>query len=84
VSFDVGGFTCVEGDILTKGLAEPLAVGDFLVYENVGSYSVVMKPPFILPDVPILRTRVDSSGARSFDVIRRAQTVDQVFETFVW
>lgn len=48
------GFTCIEGDILTEAFGEGLSSGDFVSYQNVGSYSVVMRPPFILPSNPVL------------------------------
>lgn len=51
---DMAGYTCIESDYLYKGYSGSLSVGDFVVFHNVGSYSIVMKPPFILPDVPIL------------------------------
>ena len=78
---DVVGYTCVEGDVLTRDLSAALAPGDFLMYENVGSYSIVMKPPFILPNVPILR-RSAETGA--FDVIRRAEPMEYPFENFAF
>ena len=39
-SYNVVGYTCIETDYLTKKLKVPLSEGDFLVYGNVGSYSV--------------------------------------------
>jgi diaminopimelate decarboxylase len=77
---DVVGYTCVEGDVLTRALPAALAAGDFLMYENVGSYSIVMKPPFILPNVPILRRSAETG---TYDVIRRAEPLDYPFENFV-
>ncbi len=58
--FDVVGYTCIESDFLSQGLAGPVAPDDFLVYENVGSYSIVMKPPFILPNVPVVRRSAET------------------------
>jgi len=77
--FDIAGYTCIEDDYLTKGLSGPLEVGDFLEYRNVGSYSIVMKPPFILPNVPILR--ISDEGGEAF-VIRSAESVANLFESF--
>jgi diaminopimelate decarboxylase len=64
---------------LSRGLSGPLEIGDFLEYSNLGSYSVVMKPPFILPNVPILQRSPDGC---EFAVIKRAETSDDIFGTF--
>ncbi len=75
--FDVVGYTCVEKDVLSRQLAAPLAVDDFLCFENVGSYSIVMKPPFILPASPILAWRGDA-----FEVVRERETMEDIFRNF--
>lgn len=77
--FDVCGYTCIERDILSKDLRLPVDVGDYLVYENVGSYSIVMKPPFILPNVPVL---MHDEATASYKAIKRAENVDDIFSTF--
>lgn len=76
---DFGGFTCIESDYLYRHYSGKLAVGDMAVFGNVGSYSVVLKPPFILPNFPILE--LDSNKAK---VIKRAETFDDLFGTFVF
>lgn len=78
--YDVAGYTCIEDDYLTKGLSGPVEVGDFLEYGNVGSYSIVMKPPFILPNVPILGI---SDHCGEVFVVRHGQTGASLFEGFV-
>jgi diaminopimelate decarboxylase len=80
VGFDVVGYTCIEGDVLTRDLRAPIELDDFLVYENVGSYSIVMKPPFILPNVPVLSCP-DRSGA--VKVLRCAEPMDYPFQNFL-
>jgi diaminopimelate decarboxylase len=52
--------------------------GDFVVFENVGAYTVVMKPPFIRPAPAILVC--DEKG--SFEVARRAECWDDLFGAF--
>lgn len=76
---DFVGFTCIEGDVLYKNFSGELAKGDILIINNCGSYSVVMKPPFILPNFPIL----DVSG-ESIELIKQKETFDDVFHTFVF
>jgi len=74
---DFVGFTCIEGDSLYRGYNGTLAVGDALVISNCGSYSIVMKPPFILPNFPIL----DICG-EEVKVIKRKETFEDVFHTY--
>ncbi len=77
--YDIAGYTCIEDDYLTRGLPGPLKVGDFLEYRNVGSYSIVMKPPFILPNVPILE--ISGEHGEVF-VIRHGESPTNLFESF--
>lgn len=74
---DIVGFTCIEGDVLQKNYTGELGIGDYIVISNCGSYSVVMKPPFILPNFPVLDINGDS-----VEVIKRAETFDDLFHTF--
>ena len=74
---DIVGFTCIEGDVLQKNFNGKLAVGDYIVIGNCGSYSLVMKPPFILPNFAVL----DING-ENVEVIKRAETFDDLFHTF--
>ena len=77
---DIVGFTCIESDVLSRNLPSEVEVGDFLMFENVGSYSVVMKPPYILPSPPILRW---SDLDRSHALVRRQETGQDILQTFV-
>lgn len=74
---DIVGYTCIEGDRIVGGFSGDLAVGDFVVVSNCGSYSVVMKPPFILPNFPILEP---TEGG--VEVVKRAETFGDVFATY--
>lgn len=76
-NLDMVGFTCIEGDVLYKNYNGELSVGDAIVISNCGSYSLVMKPPFILPNFPVL----DICGGE-VEVIKRAETFDDIFQTF--
>lgn len=74
---DMVGFTCIEGDVLYRHYDGKLAHNDAVVFENCGSYSLVMKPPFILPNFPVLDI---SSGTT--EVIKQAEKFDDIFHTF--
>lgn len=76
---DFAGYTCIESDYAYKGFTGEIAVGDFVVFEDIGSYSIVMKPPFILPNVSILEPDIDYI---SWSVIKRQETFDDVFSTY--
>lgn len=77
MDLDFVGFTCIEGDVLYKNYSGNLAVGDAIVISNCGSYSLVMKPPFILPNFPVL-----DICESEIEVIKRAETFDDIFHTF--
>ena len=74
---DIVGYTCIEGDVLYKGYSGELAKGDAIVFSNCGSYSIVMKPPFILPNFPIL----DICG-ETIEVIKRGECFEDIFTTY--
>lgn len=78
-NIDFVGFTCIEGDILYKNYCGDLALDDVIVISNCGSYSIVLKPPFILPNFPI----IDISSDR-FKLIKKAESFDDVFHTYVF
>lgn len=79
-TYSVVGFTCIEGDVLSNDLVASLSEGDFLEFDNTGSYSIVMKPPFILPASPILAV---GDAGEELRVIRTRETFDHVFDNFV-
>lgn len=74
---DFVGFTCIEGDVLYHNYTGKLAHQDVIVISNCGSYSLVMKPPFILPNFPVL----DISEGET-EMIKRAENFDDLFHTF--
>ena len=76
---DFGGFTCIESDYLYRHYAGALAQGDIVIFGNVGSYSVVLKPPFILPNFPVLDL---SEGGE--ELIKRGENFDDLFHTFAF
>jgi diaminopimelate decarboxylase len=78
-SIDISGYTCMEDDYLYKGWAGPISEGDFVVFDNIGAYTIVLKPPFIRPNVPVLSF---DSEKRTFEVIKRKEELEDVFATF--
>lgn len=76
---DIVGYTCIEGDVLQKDYTGEIGVGDYIVFENCGSYSLVMKPPFILPNYPVL----DISNGE-LKLIKRAESFDDLFSSYMF
>lgn len=74
---DFVGYTCIEGDVLFHNYTGKLAHEDAIIISNCGSYSLVMKPPFILPNFPVL----DICGDE-VEVIKRGEVFDDLFHTF--
>ncbi|MBA5248984.1 MAG: decarboxylase [Gammaproteobacteria bacterium] len=79
-AIDVVGFTCIESDCLYKAYQGKMGVGDYLVFSNVGSYSIVFKPQFIMPNVPVIEYNDKNTD---YEVVKRQETVDDVFSTFI-
>jgi diaminopimelate decarboxylase len=54
-------------------------IGDYAVFDNMGAYTVVFKPPFIRPN-PSIVTYDSETG--SYCLSRRAETFDDVFASY--
>lgn len=78
-NLDFVGFTCIEGDVLYHNYTGKLAHEDMIIISNCGSYSIVMKPPFILPNFPVL----DISDG-DIELIKRGENFDDLFHTFTF
>ena len=78
-NLDFVGFTCIEGDVLYHNYTGKLAHEDVIVIHNCGSYSLVMKPPFILPNFAV----IDVCGEEP-ELIKRAECFDDLFHTYIF
>ena len=74
------GYTCLEHDVIYDGFNGKLAVGDVIQFRNIGSYSNVFKPPFILPNCAMVQ--LDEKG--NVELIKRTETIDDIFRTYVF
>ena len=52
---------------------------NYVVFDNVGSYSIVLKPPFILPNFAILDYDMDSDKP---EMIKPQESFEEIFRTF--
>lgn len=71
------GYTCLEHDVMRKNFNGELAVGDMIIFKNVGGYSIVSKPPFIRPNCPMY-----AKSGELMKLIKRKENFDDVFRTF--
>ena len=72
------GYTCLEHDHIYEEYEGELAVGDIVQFRNIGSYSNVFKPPFILPNCAMVQ--IDENG--NTDIIKRKETIDDIFQSY--
>jgi diaminopimelate decarboxylase len=78
-TWDITGYTCMEDDVLYRKYAGPLKVGDYIVFSNVGAYSIVLRPPFIRLARPILMVEEDGMTVRQ---LRSAETDEDLWRRF--
>ena len=74
------GYTCLEYDIMHSSFNGDISKDDFIIFDNVGSYSVVLKPPFIFPQCAVLESIGDIILG---DEIKRPESFDDIFKTFL-
>lgn len=75
---DLVGYTCLERDVPYKNFSGVIGKGDYLVFGNIGGYSNVDKPPFILPQCAMI-----GIGNNGTYVIKRKETTEDVLSTYV-
>lgn len=76
---DMVGYTCIESDVLYRGYCGALSAGDYVVFGNCGSYSIVMKPPFIQENVPVIDI---CQSYEHPELIKRSECFEDVFGTY--
>ncbi|WP_240035158.1 diaminopimelate decarboxylase [Neobacillus notoginsengisoli] len=73
--FDVVGYTCMEKDYLAHDIAGALPQqDDYIVFENVGAYTIVFNPPFIK-----VRPSIVAVDDGELVEVRRKETFRQFF-----
>lgn len=73
------GYTCLEQDVLYRGYSGNISVGDIFLFGNVGGYSIVDKPPFIMPNTPFISVKDNK-----IKLIKRQEMWNDIFSTFVF
>lgn len=79
-AIDMTGYTCLEQDVLYRAFSGKLAVGDYVVFGNVGGYSNVLKPPFIQPNCAM----VALTDRNEYTLMKRAETGEDLLRTYVF
>lgn len=74
------GYTCLEHDHIYEGFEGEIAVGDHVQFRNVGSYSNVFKPPFILPNCAMIELCNDGHT----ELIKQRESIDDIFHTYMF
>ncbi|MCD7998106.1 MAG: alanine racemase [Clostridiales bacterium] len=72
------GYTCLEKDVTYKGYSGNLGQGDYVVFGNVGGYSNVDKPPFILPQCAMI-----GLSESEMYIIKRKETTEDILSTYI-
>lgn len=78
--FNIVGSTCMESDCLHIGYQGGIKENDYVVFDNVGAYTNVLRPPFINPAPVILSC--NSFG--DVEIIRHGETIDDIFSTYIF
>lgn len=76
---DICGYTCIEDDILASGFQGAIAPGDLLVFDNVGAYSTMYKPPFIRAQPAIL-----GWNGTEVSLVKREERSSDIFATYAF
>ena len=74
------GYTCLEHDHMYEGFNGKIAVGDVVQFRNIGSYSNVFKPPFILPNCAMVQ--LDKDG--QVELIKKKETFNDIFQSYIF
>ena len=76
---DVCGYTCMEHDCLYERYQGSIAADDYVVFDNVGAYTTVLKPPFINPSPPII---MYDTATDNYQLIKKQERFDEVFSSY--
>lgn len=77
---DLSGYTCLEQDVMLKDYIGKIGIDDILIFENVGGYSNVLKPPFIYPNCAMIALRKNLESV----LIKRAETYSDILQTYIY
>lgn len=72
-AFHIVGYTCMEKDYLAHEIVGELPqINDYLIFDNVGAYTIVFNPPFIKE-----RPGIVALDENEFFIVRKKETIKQ-------
>ena len=74
----ITGYTCLEHDVMYPDFSGSISIGDYIVFNNVGGYSNVSKPPFISQNCAMI-----SLSDTGTEIMKHAETVADILHTYV-
>jgi diaminopimelate decarboxylase len=77
---DIVGYTCIEDDVLYYDYPMSVNVGDIIVFNNVGAYSIVFKPPFIRTMPPIVMPTEDGK----WTCLKKRESVNRLLKLYIY
>ncbi|MEH7250431.1 diaminopimelate decarboxylase, partial [Neobacillus niacini] len=78
--FNIVGYTCMEKDYLAGDICDKLPCkNDYIVFENVGAYTIVFNPPFIKE-----RPSIVAADNNELLVVRKKETFRQFFNEEIY
>lgn len=78
--FNIVGYTCMEKDYLATEIDSILPnINDYILYDNVGAYTIVFNPPFIKE-----RPSIVAVDHGEFFVVRKKETIKQFFNEEIY
>jgi diaminopimelate decarboxylase len=78
---DIVGYTCMEHDVMYKSYEGPIFIGDYVVFANVGSYTTVLKPPFINPCPAVIAF---DHARGDCEIVKNRENASDIFSTYVF
>ena len=72
----IAGDTCLEFDYLKKGFTGRIAIGDKIVFSNVGAYSISASRQFIVPRLPVIDLKTGAT-------LRAQESEEDMFGTYM-
>ena len=74
----ITGYTCMEKDVMFEDYIGDIEKGDYIVFENIGAYTNVYKPPFIKAQVPI----ISINKLNNTSLEKRGETTENIMKTY--
>jgi diaminopimelate decarboxylase len=79
-NFNIVGYTCLEKDYLARDFNEKTPqINDYVIFENVGAYTIVFNPSFIKEKPAII-----ANDNNEIFVVRKKETIKEFFNEEIY